>query len=42
MFVSWATRPARSRRDSPMPTMPPQHTLMPASRTCCSVSRRSW
>src|SRR5438128_326233 len=28
-----ASRPARTRRLSPMPTMPPQHTLMPASRT---------
>ena len=27
--------PTRSSRASPMPTMPPQQTLMPASRTCC-------
>ena len=32
---------ARSRRDSPMPTMPPQQTLMPAPRTRSSVSSRS-
>ena len=32
---------ARMARDSPMPTMPPLHTEMPAPRTCCRVSRRS-
>ena len=31
-----------SARLSPMPTMPPQHTEMPASRTRSSVSSRSW
>ena len=35
------TKPTRSSRLSPMPTMPPQHTAMPASRTWPSVSSRS-
>ena len=38
----WAIRPARWVTVSPKPTMPPQHTLIPASRTRSSVSRRSW
>src|SRR3569623_596852 len=33
-------KPTRSARVSPMPTMPPQHTLMPAARTLSSVSMR--
>ena len=41
MFASCAIRPARCARVSPMPTMPPQHTEMPAPRTRSSVSRRS-
>lgn len=36
------TKPTRSSRVSPMPTMPPQHTLIPALRTASSVSSRSW
>ena len=36
------SRPARSFKSSPMPTMPPQQTFMPASRTASSVSSRSW
>jgi hypothetical protein len=31
----------RSSAPSPMPTIPPQQTWMPASRTCASVSSRS-
>ena len=31
----------RSALSSPMPTMPPQQTLMPLSRTLASVSNRS-
>ena len=31
-----------ARAISPMPTMPPQQVFRPASRTCASVSRRSW
>jgi hypothetical protein len=34
-------KPTRSARVSPMPTIPPQHTLIPASRTFSSVSSRS-
>ena len=34
--------PARCRRVSPIPTIPPQQTWMPAPRTRSSVSRRSW
>ncbi len=40
-LASAAIMPTRSSRASPMPTMPPQHTWMPASRTCPSVSSRS-
>jgi len=35
-------KPTRSSRLSPMPTMPPQQTAIPAARTCSSVSSRSW
>ena len=35
------TKPTRSLRLSPMPTMPPQHTEIPASRTWSSVCNRS-
>ena len=35
------TKPTRSSRVSPMPTMPPLHTLIPAARTFSSVSSRS-
>ncbi len=41
MLASCAINPARASRVSPMPTMPPQQTLMPASRTWPMVSRRS-
>ena len=41
-LASVAIMPARSSAPSPMPTMPPQQTLMPASRTAPSVSSRSW
>ena len=36
-----AIMPTRSSRVSPMPTMPPQQTWMPASRTWSRVSSRS-
>ena len=38
---SWAANSARCSSDSPMPTMPPQQTSMPASRTIVSVDQRS-
>ena len=41
-FASVASMEARSRVVSPMPTMPPQQTFNPASRTAARVSRRSW
>ncbi len=41
-LASCAISPARCTGASPMPTMPPQHTLMPALRTWASVSSRSW
>src|SRR6516162_409564 len=41
-FASVVIMPTRSSAFSPMPTMPPQQTRMPASRTWPSVSRRSW
>ena len=41
MLANWAISEARSRRFSPMPTMPPQQTLMPAWRTLARVSKRS-
>lgn len=34
-------RPTRSLSDSPSPRMPPEQTLIPASRTAEMVSRRS-
>src|SRR5215472_17583882 len=40
-FASVVIMPARSSALSPIPTMPPQQTWMPASRTWPSVSRRS-
>jgi len=40
-LASWAMRAARFLRVSPMPMMPPEQTLMPASRTCSRVSMRS-
>ena len=36
------TKPMRSSRVSPIPTIPPQHTAIPAPRTSASVSSRSW
>ena len=42
MAARACSRPARSRRVSPMPTMPPQHRDIPASRAAPRVSRRSW
>ena len=36
------TKPMRSSRVSPIPTIPPQHTAIPAPRTCANVSSRSW
>ena len=39
--ASWWISPTRSLGPSPSPMMPPAHTLMPALRTLCSVSRRS-
>ena len=39
--ASWWIRPTRSLGPSPSPMIPPAHTLMPALRTLCSVSRRS-
>lgn len=33
--------PTRSASDSPNPRIPPEQTLMPASRTAVMVSRRS-
>ena len=40
-LASVAIMPTRSSSPSPMPTMPPQQTLMPAARTSSSVSSRS-
>ena len=40
-LASCATMAARLRRDSPIPRMPPEQTLMPALRTCEMVSTRS-
>ena len=40
-LASWAISAARLRRDSPMPMMPPEQTLMPALRTSPMVSMRS-
>ena len=40
-LASVAIMPTRSSSPSPMPTMPPQQTWMPASRTWSSVSSRS-
>ncbi|CSP72463.1 Uncharacterised protein [Shigella sonnei] len=40
-FASCSNNPARSFTVSPKPTMPPEQTLIPASRTFSSVSRRS-
>lgn len=39
--ASWAANSARCSTLSPMPTMPPQHTSIPASLTIRSVSQRS-
>ena len=41
-LVSTSSILSRSNSVSPMPMMPPQHMVMPARRTRCSVSRRSW
>ena len=41
-LASASSSPARCARVSPMPTMPPQQVFSPASRTCSSVSSRSW
>ena len=38
---AWCNSPTRSFSPSPRPMMPPAQTLMPASRTWASVSRRS-
>ena len=41
-MANWWIKAARPLRDSPIPTMPPLHTCMPAVRTCSKVLRRSW
>mgnify|MGYP002652767472 CR=1 FL=1 len=41
-LASCSSSPARSLTVSPSPTIPPEHTLIPASRTLSRVSRRSW
>lgn len=40
-LASCTSSPVRSRTVSPNPTIPPDHTLMPASCTLSSVSKRS-
>ena len=40
-LASSTSMPSRSSTSSPMPMMPPQQTLMPASRAWASVSMRS-
>ncbi len=40
-LASAIKRPARSFACSPMPTMPPEQTFMPAPRTCSRVSSLS-
>ena len=41
-IASWWRNETRSSTDSPIPMMPPQHTVMSVSRTAAIVSSRSW